>query len=361
MARMFLVLVFVGLAVAVGSCGGSGGGAQPGPPSFSGTYWFLLFEPESSGGDASASWGTAVSDGVSSVTLNGADNNGGVLSAGGSQVLDYTIDADGTLRFLQAATEVVAGGLGADGRCAVLAASSATISPVMIVMIRSSGSYSTASLMGDFHMSGYSVTSVSVSLFSTKPAFDGVGGYSGSGAANEDGSLDGGAISGSYTVAADGQATVDLFGETQEGCLLDGSSFGAFAGGNTAGDDPAMVLLMRAGSGSSTATFSGSYWVVGVELNLGGGNFESTYGTATADGAGGLTIAATVHNGTTLNPIAGTALYSVAPDGTLVLNRSGVAGTEDLTGAVSPDGRIAMIGGGAVLGSNPVLFVLCRK
>ncbi len=362
MARSRLVLVLVGLALILGSCGGGGGGGVLfGVTSFAGTYWLVLFEPDSSSGDPVATWGTAVSDGAGNVTLDGMANEAGMLSSPGAQALTYTVDLDGTTRFFQGATEVVKGGISGDGNCVILAANSTSLTPLIVVMIRTVGTFSPATLAGDFHISGYSVPGGAESLHSTKAAFDTVSAFSGSGASNTDGTQDGGALSGTYTVATSGQATLTLFGATHEGCLQTGGGFGLFGGGNAMSDIPAIYMLMRAASSASTATLFGSYWAVGIEKDLVGGGFGSIFGTVTADGVNQLWIAGTRYDGTTLGPLTGTAVYGVSSDGTVVADRSGVFGNEDLKGAVSPDGRIALLAGGSVAGSRPLLYILCRK
>ncbi len=361
MTRSRFAPLLVGLTLILGSCGGGGSdGGVIGVASFAGTYWLALYEPSGGAGGGTATWGTAVSDGAGNVTLDGMANDGGMVSAPGAQGLTYTVDPDGTLRVFQAATEVVRGGISGDGNCAILATTSTTITPLILVLIRSVGAFSPATLTGDFHMTAYLDQGSAGSLHSTKVAFDGVSAYDGTGAINEDGLQDGGMLPGTYTVAPSGLATVSLFGALHDGCLMTGGGFGAFAGGNANSTPPAILLLMRAATAATNATLSGSYWVVGIEKDL-TGPFESITGTITADGVNQLSIDATRFDGTTLGAVMGSAVYNVSTDGAVVADRSGVFGNEDMVGAVSADGRIAIISGGSVSGSNPVLFVLCRK
>lgn len=342
-----------------GSCGGGGGGTL-GAQTFSGTYWVVLFTAEGNPVDVESVWGTATADGVSAITFNpiGGNSNQTVTTTVPSFAQEYTVDPDGTLRFLLGATEVTRGGVTSDGACAVLSNVFPVGSPQCIVLVRKGGAFSAASLTGIFNVLAVGSASPPATLWA-EVDFDGVSMFMGSGNTNQGGAVGGGPFNDTFTVAGDGASTIDIFGETQSGGLVAGATFGIAGGGTTNGDDPLMSFLVRGGTGLNDSALSGEYWVTGIESDPGTA-FTSFSGTISANGAGALSIAATQFDEISVSPLAGAATYSVAADGILTVNRTGLP-LENIRGAVSPDGRFAVMVGGSENGSRPILMVLCRK
>lgn len=359
---MTIRAAIVGLGLfCLAACGGSSSNGGPGSPwspaTLSGTYWLAVIDTDGAG---ESTWGTATSDGVSVLSLLADNNDEGVISMGGMQELRYTIAADGTLTIIDPVDmmPVAQGGISADGRRAVLSTATTMASPFLVVLLKTSGTFSDASLSGDYHWSRYSLSPAG-SLYDTKITCDGMGAYTGTGAVNTVGALDGGAVMGTYAVAADGAAEFGNFGQTAHGCLAAGSDLALFGGGDTAGNVRALHVLMEAGTGMDDADLQGSYWFAGIEYSVSGAMFGSFYGSFTADGAGDASVVGTSFDGSALAPLLGSPTYSVATDGTVVVNRSGVM--ENLTGGMTPDGRFFAVGGGALASSNTVLIVFCRK
>ena len=95
---------------------------------------------------------------------------------------------------------------------------------------------------------------------------------------------------------------------------------------------------------------------MGFVGNTSGAGFSSSTGTFVSDGVSSATITTVTNNGTSVvTDSPGTLPYAVAADGTLT-----VTAADTLTGAVSPDGRFAVISGGTNAGSDIRLIFLLR-
>jgi hypothetical protein len=362
-ARKPAVLALSALLVACGS----GGGAPTtlSAATLSGLYLAVAFGGQDHLGESDVGKATADGAGRLSMAMVVNDGDGGPIGPPLTLGYFYTVASDGTTGLSwegAPGVELMRGGVSADGGCALLATSRPDILPFVQVLLRRGGSYDTASLAGS-----YRVVFFGTSLSGITFAFTGLAGLdgAGSGAApdvvrNTTGAITASSVSLTYTVLIDGSATVaDLASsESLDGAVVEGGDLAVFGGGITTGQMPATMVLLRAATAASAATFSGSYWIVSLSRDASTGDYRSLTGTLTADGAGALTLVGTSDTeGALVDEPAATAAYSVAADGTLTVND----GATTLVGGVTADGRFAVLGGAVTSGSDPTLAILCRK
>jgi hypothetical protein len=140
--------------------------------------------------------------------------------------------------------------------------------------------------------------------------------------------------------------------------VVGGGAAAVWGGSTTSGADPAVAAAVKAATSASVATLQGAYWIVLLERDPTSGEFRSLHGTATANGAGSLTLFSTSNTeGTIAVEPPQPTTYTVAADGTLTVD----AGGNGLRGGVSQDGSFAVVGGGTAIGSSPTIVLLCRK
>ena len=175
-------------------------------------------------------------------------------------------------------------------------------------------------------------------------------------------------------VTADPGGPVVPFSVTPAGVLslTDGLGTENFRGGVILGGDmaavaavlpffpseSALVLTVKKGSGLSDATLSGDYHSAyfGAFAFVGGTHF-GILGTAAFNGAGVVTLGATLSNQDgviSTVPSSGLGTYGVAADGTFTLG-------PDYQGGASAAGDFAVAGGGVTSGSLNVTWVFVRK
>ena len=170
-----------------------------------------------------------------------------------------------------------------------------------------------------------------------------------------------------YAVDTNGGVGFELGGASLSGSILGDGDLVVLAGSSdTAIDIQTIAILVPQAAAATRATLRGTYHLVGFEsqrdsapVTLPAPHFQSAVGTATADGSGTLVVARDLI--TNVDGATSTSLsadlpvsYLVATDGTLA------AGS--FHGAVSPDGRFAILAGDAVnsppVGPPGILFLL---
>ena len=157
---------------------------------------------------------------------------------------------------------------------------------------------------------------------------------------------------------ADGLVTISTAAWTLWGGAFAGGDLVIVGGATTDTQAPRSFAMVRPSTAASLATFSGTYAIVGLQYEVTSGAYTSLTGTATADGAGSLTVAFTENKeGTITMQPPDTVAYSVAPNGGLTV----LTGGESFRGGVSPTGDYAVLGGTTT--SGPVLgyFLLVRQ
>jgi 6-phosphogluconolactonase (cycloisomerase 2 family) len=347
-----------------------------------GTYWIINSEHfgttqvNNPGTGSPADWPLGFKTAVGTMTFDGngalsyaftRDEDGTVTSESGSAT--YSISSGGTLAF-----DVFSGGVLVGGEAFTV---SSTTKQVMMVGIKKSGSFSTASLNGAYAVAGYHRTNVGGV---TMPApggpmpnpngfksnagtltFDGAGGVSISGTQVLDGVVSPDTGADTYTVGADG--ALSLISSGFQGGVLAGKR--VLLLGNTAGTRTEILVATAKGSGMSDATLSGEYtWTslkhvgatqpatpsVGDPLPNPLG-FKTQVGTAVFDGAGAFTASLTENLDGVVSAFSDSDTYSVAGDGTMTFGGN-------FAGGVLPGGNMAILA--TVSGGGCEFFVLLK-
>lgn len=361
----------LGLFLLVGACGGGGEGTDPGPgdgdpQTLSGDYTFVFVRGIGATRLVATSWGVGIADGVSSFAGTTTDNVAGSTGSAAPVSFTYTVDADATLRFLAGGTEQFRGGVTANGNYALLSGV-ITGTPALIILVRRSGTFTAADLMGTYALSSLTVDTSSgttvVSMYG-EASFDGVNAVSGamSRSVNAEGTIisDLG-IGGTYTVAANGAATMTLGLPDYEGGLSPSGELAVFGGDTDTGGSapPTIWAFAQRGAGLSNASWSGDYWFAGITLDVSVPNFTTFAGSLTADGNGNVSYSGTENDETTVSAFARTGTYATAADGTTVLNEAGA--TENFQGGITPSGNVLVFAGGDSNGSRPIFWIAFRK
>lgn len=359
---------------ALAACGGSGGSEGGSDASFSGRFFYAalggarLEVPPFSHMDA----GNLVADGSGGATATAVLNNeDGTLGSLGVSPLTYTVGAGYAMTVSDTGGLLMTGGLASAGDVALGADLTANDYPLLMVLVKPVGTFSNASLTGDYHLCGVLTTASGAQTTVIQGVhFDGVGGMSNlplPGYSNQSGvvtPLAAFPTVGTYVVAADGRVTVDggaAMGH-YTGALVAGGGFAILAGDTVAGFPPSLMVLVRVGAGLTNSAFNGRYWLAGISfLDATREHFACGSGEITADGAGTIpALTYTINNEGSIDTDTGTDDYGVGGNGTLMVGDIAGAGPYQ-RGAVSSDGRFAVLSGAIVAGEPPVLYVLVRK
>jgi hypothetical protein len=127
-----------------------------------------------------------------------------------------------------------------------------------------------------------------------------------------------------------------------------------------AGEDPTLVFFTKREGAFSNGSLVGVYHVCQVFDSIAGVNGDGAFwGTATFNGAGGVTYSIGVNNDGTVpvGPVPIVSTYAVAADGALTLPISG----SDFTGGVLAGGEIAFACGGESGGDVRALTVFVKQ
>lgn len=365
-----LVLCALLLAAPLPACGGGGGGGSGSDPttpeaSLSGLYSVAELSATAGGSLREVEFGIGTADGVGSIIPTVGSNDGTTLTpAALGPVVPFAVAANGSLTL---ADET--GFLTNDGSTAVAMKTVAGSSPNMRILLRLAGPYSLASLSGQFHMGA--TTGQTVIYTQTS------GGYyeaNGTGlldfpttifrnASGTHGSTSGIGMSTAYALTPTGQLSVDITSsEMSTGGLTADGNFAVFAGESTGTGPRFLGVLLKVSNAATNAAFDGEYILANIRFDAAGATITSGIGTATADGAGNLTIDAGVTENeegvVSVFGAASAATYTVAADGTLDV--------ADVRGAISPDGRYGFLcgeldDGNPATDDDPNFIILIRR
>jgi hypothetical protein len=365
--RIPLALVFGGgLALLASACGGGGGGTTAQPIDarlFAGTYSVSFLSLDDGAPDTGrAWWGTGIADGAGSWTPTIGQNANGVIQAPATlPPFSYTVGSDRTWAWQEGSVDVLRGGISADGRVVTAATIVSGGTPTFLTLVRREGSFGLGSLNGVYHLCAlvYDHSAPELDAWWGTATFDGAGGVTFAYALSEDGVIappTGGPTT--YTVAADGATTLAAPPPAvYEGGILLGGDLVILSGSSTATRDPGMMILIRQGSGLGPASAMGTYFLAGASRGGGGGGFESVTGPATFDGAGSVSVTLTRNDdGVITTDPPQTVGYAIAGNGAFTVN----AGGDLFQGAISPDGRFAMISGETTGSGNPQINFLLK-
>lgn len=186
--------------------------------------------------------------------------------------------------------------------------------------------------------------------------FDGAGNFSGTATRNSEGVVTGGvAVTGTYSVAADGTLSVVRGGVTRSGGVLADLSV-ATAASQSAGSPPGFVLFVRKGGTFTTASPSGEYFIFGYEWKLAPTSVhESEAGAVLLNGAGSLNFNHYDNEDGTVGIESGSATYSIAPDGVVTVT----TGTETFSGGALDGGHFVVLGS-TTSSADPHVIILVR-
>lgn len=345
---IFLLISFICIGCSGGdSDGGDGGGNTL--DLLDGTYFLHLFADTGSG-----NWNQ-----MNEVEFDGAGNLDASIvydSSGGSGTYSgtYTIAADHTFSFT--GTDVV-GILSSDGNLMITIDTDPTDSDTEI-LVGAAPAASTGSdeslLNGTYTLCQIRRDSVAIKASRINVTFDGSGSFTGTVADDsDDGPGTVGALSGTYTIAANGRIDMAITGlaKSFDGFVApDGESLAIIDD-----DDDGEVLLMvgvKASTGNDLSSLNGTY-----EVHVFGGEGSDAWATladATFNGSGTLSavIIADSDNDLTTPPDRS---YSVGADGTLDI------GTTNERGMVSPSGDIFVAGDAENTDSEVSILIGVKK
>lgn len=221
------------------------GGATFATADLTGDYWAGSFSCAPAGPTHASRTGTVTFDGAGASTSSLTDDAEGVITAT-SPPGTYSIAADGTLTYVSGG-ETFTGGLLAGAGVAVAASTSGGSSPQVMVFLRKSGAFTTASFSGAYALCGFEFdlgapTTHQSSSGTVTPS--GMGSSPFSLTVNAEGTIV--PVSGAsiYTVTPDGTLTVTLGIDTLRGGLPTGAAL-TFLAPVSSGSDPRLFLLLK--------------------------------------------------------------------------------------------------------------------
>ena len=281
-----------------------------------------------------ASSGPVVFDGVGGYSGSYVLNTSGVISSG-SISGPYTAAVGGAMTL-----GAYSGGVSADGNTILSANLQAGNAPSVDVEIKQGQTnFTNADFSGIYQV--VSITSIGDSGSSLTLTADGAGSYSGNLVQNNAGVITSSAVSGTYSVAADGALTIT----PASGSPLSG---GISADGKTlvlsqltAGQPSAFAVGIKQGQTNFTnADVVGTYSIVNYTGN------SAELATLAFDGAGNFNGTVTTNDAGTIANSSVTGTYDVAADGTLTVripHQYVHPITAVFTGGVSSDGNTLVL------------------
>jgi len=339
--RWFVGFVVVGLALWTVGCGSDdAGGGGVSNSTLDGTYAVAWYEKDTS--SVAAGYGDLTFDAAGGVTLS--------MSLGGVTVSEtgtYDVVGSGDLS-ITIAGETMHGGISADGSRIVFAddVSAAGAEASITVATEDGTGLSAASLNGPYDVAFFGEDATTI--------YSGYGTFTFDGAGTVDVSVESGGVtvttSGTYTVNASGDLAVTVSGEVLDGRVSGDTQVITFTD-NAAVDDAEIDVGTKRGSGFTTASMNGEYFLVGF-TDDGSGGFMSGAGALDFDGNGNVDITLKI-DATTSITIAGT--YTVSAVGELTINAGSTS-----EGAVSADSSMLTFAETAG-SSDPQINVAVRK
>jgi hypothetical protein len=349
-------------------CGGAFGlgPAAPGPvvnPNsfFGGDHHVHWMTVDWAAAQGRTRWGTVLSDGAGQFTGSWTTNTDGVLTGPTPlPLIGYSVQPDLSYSWSVGATEIAHGRLAATHDLAALALDAPGSAPSIAFASRRDGLYSNASLTGTYHFGGflYSAPGHSTATYWGTITFDGAGTAATLLQVNAGGVVIAGAPPATYTVFADGRLVLTLGGGFPlAGGVIRGGDFAIVSGGTSAGNNPALFVMVRQGAAMTPANLAGTYGVVGLRYDSGLAEIVGTTGLLHANGAGGLTFDVTENVGGLVTPhVMFAAPYAVLANGTLNMLVDG----QNLRGGLSASGTVGMVSGGTAAGDDRVFYLLLR-
>ena len=350
-------------------CGGGGGDdvggviEEPLVADFQGPYQVIgAFGQESTPDRMQAIHGSALSDGAGTLDLSLTTNNGVVLGVG-SVPLEYAIEPDQDLRLSSAGLLIHEGGIAPDGSAAVAGAADGFPETATIVMLqRPTAPFEPALLGGIYHSVSMAQNPQQANhtglrqMWDFKP--DGTVTFLAGGTSNNNGVVTSTTVPVDFTYAVQPNGTLSIaFGaNSQTVGSIDQNGDVAIMGGTVPSGAPRMDAMVRASVGATNGVLQGEYFMVSFTADL--NNYVSRTGRIQFDGNGGA-FGTLRRSAGTISPIAEVEgiNYLVSADGSLTLFYQGRSTT--LVGAVSPDGRYAILGGATT--GRPTFEFLIRK
>lgn len=363
------LLLLAGLALVV--AGGCGSSCDPCPPSdagvLAGTFHVagragLAGPPHEDG----ALWGTMTFTADGRVLLEADANElGSIGEFPGVGELLYDVGLHRTITTgldeFQGLT-FLAGGYSEDGSLVTLATEGAG-RPQLLLMTRRTSTSTPESLAGDYHLCGirYELAlSVHTGWLGTL-TLDGSGGGTLAGFQNRDGTTGVlGATGVTTSVAGDGTMVMGLGSTgTVAGAISQGGDVMILSGSTTSLGDPALHVIVRHAESASADDLHGFYHLIGFEVDAGSGDHSVLHGTAYAESSTqALGMQAWRHVESSAEEARFNGTYTVGANGAVILQSTG--GGDELRGAVSASGRVAILWRGGDPGSDPSLWVLIR-
>ena len=257
----------------------------------------------------------------------------------------YSVAADGTLTIAwydpTYGGTTISGDLGASGDTLVAIRTPFFSSSVLFGIKQAQSNFSNASLNGAYTAARYDHNGAGDSSNLLTLTFDGAGNFTGTDTLNSNGTTSSTAVSGTYSVAADGTLTMSTInGSVVAGELSDGADRLVGRQGNT-GDLPELLVGIKQGQANlSSASLTGTFTWISYENNaehtgLAKNDFVNRL-TVTFDGAGNFSGTGVQYSVESASSTTISGTYSVTPDGTLAITSTD---SSTITGALSADGR----------------------
>lgn len=356
------------------ACGGSGStetvlvGSFADPDLFQGTYGVVDASGTAGGPEALTVVWAAQSVSPASLTGVAATGNftgvvGGIPLAmtsnpyvvHGDRRLGWSQPWDGHLRTV--------GGISVDGSVALLSPIEAGSRARLDVRIRQGAGLDESILSGAYYFGAFGAEVAGVQTLSRwgRLTFDGAGGGDITIGQNVEGVISGlGNIGISYSVAPNGQISLDIFGaQTYSGWASENGEMVILGGGVNGGDDPHMMVAVRQGTGFSDASSLGTWFLAGISQEVGTNAYSSFAGSLLSTNPGLVDASGFTNNegkvewGEPSNGIP----ISISENGSFILS---TGGGEDFIGSISSNGRFGVLAGPVNAGTNPALYVLLR-
>ena len=347
--------------------GGGGGGTTPASGSglFAGTYAMSSLTGDNGGpAEVTGGWGVMDADGIDAAQLTLATNEAGTITpAGMPEDLRFSVGLDRTLGFRIDGfpfLDILAGGITSTGEVAA-AALHLVGGAGMYLFTRHGGFPTVASLNGPYHVVGYSYNGT----LAIQTGWVGVATFNGSGGGTLSVGLNNngfiapfGPASFSYAVAPSGQITLDLGNAivvtgrlTTDGELLIAS------GSTTSGGPPACFAFLRAGTAVTDTVFDGIYHAVAFGRDLTTLDHFDGFGGLFAMGDGNVSWYLNFKDESTQTVVeSDSGMYATVANGSVVITTA----TDALRGAISADGRYAILGRLAGPDPDPSFWLLLR-
>lgn len=356
------------LLAATGGCGGSSDACPPTDADrLAGTYHVAaraaqLGAPLTERGE----WGRLTLEGDGELAIETTVNEIGQLSSYvASDGLAFDVGLDRTVTVGSAAffgIPFLAGGASTD-RSLIVLTSEGIGPPQLQILTRRGARPDPTSLAGTFYLCGSTydlALSRHTGWFGTL-TLDATGGGTIQGFLNREGLSGGfGPDAVSASVEADGTVTMDLGpGGVVEGAVSKGDDVIVLSGSTASLGNPALFAMVRQASFPGVDSFDGAFHLAGFELDAGSGERRALHGTLFVQASSQTVFSAVLHHQETWveqNRLAGT--FKVETDGRLSITAT--SGGDDLLGAVSPGGDVAILWRGGLPGVDPTFWIAVR-